>query len=76
MSTEKRSLLNKSQKQSIDATLDQHTRSGCSPVFHEAKEPNVQQAEDLQTELELDQLPWWKYLVKTQIAGHLATDHY
>lgn len=62
----------KSQSMSLPV---QHAESGCSPVLHVAKEPNVQQAEDLQTELELDQLPWWKYLVKTQTAGHLATDH-
>lgn len=47
-----------------------------SPVLHVAKEPNGQQAGDLQTELELDEMPWWKYLAKTQTAGHLATNHY
>jgi hypothetical protein len=30
---------------------------GCSPVLHVAKVPNEQQAIDLQTELELDEMP-------------------
>lgn len=45
-------------------------------MLHVAREPNGQQAEDLQTELELVELPWWKYLVKAQTAEHLATGHY
>jgi hypothetical protein len=49
---------------------------GYSPVLHVVKEPNGQQGADLQIGLELHEMPWWKYLVKTQTAGHLATSHY
>jgi hypothetical protein len=41
-----------------------------------ARESSGQQGGDLQTGLELEEMPWQKYLVKTQTAGHWAISHY